>query len=59
MSDVSAFLSDRGWPQGFDRAIQDSKDRVAFRFVVVDNSRSMLKRDSHLVYDGDSKGSKV
>ena len=35
------------WPAGFAKTILDSKESVAFRFVVVDNSRSMLKRDGH------------
>ena len=32
------------WPAGFANVIVQSKETVAFRFVIVDNSRSMLKR---------------
>ena len=40
------------WPAGFANVIVQSKETVAFRFVIVDNSRSMLKRDGHrLVVD--------
>ena len=35
------------WPSGFANVIVQSKEAVAFRFVIVDNSRSMLKRDGH------------
>ena len=49
MGDLEDFLSSQGWPVGLQNAILESKKDVAFRFVVVDNSRSMLKRDYHEV----------
>ena len=49
MDDLEDFLISQGWPVGLQNAILQSKKDVAFRFVVVDNSRSMLKRDYHEV----------
>lgn len=52
MSAVHAFLEDKKWPLGFEGPILEVEDRVAFRYVVVDNSRSMMKRDHDIVPDG-------
>ena len=49
MENVKDFVARNRWPAGFAQSIMDSKDRVAFRFVVVDNSRSMLKQDGHRI----------
>jgi len=35
------------WPTGLAKTILDSKEVIATRFVIIDNSRSMLKRDGH------------
>ena len=58
MSDVHAFLEEKKWPLGFEGPILDVADKVAFRYVVVDNSRSMMKRDHEIVPD-DYKGAKA
>ena len=42
------------WPKGFAKCIIESKDAVAFRFVIVDNSRSMSKRDGHHLVKNDN-----
>ena len=34
-----------GWPAGLKKCIQDTRTHVAFRWCIVDNSRSMLSRD--------------
>ena len=47
MEDVKCFVSRSRWPTGFAECIMSSNDRVAYRFVVIDNSRSMLKQDGH------------
>lgn len=52
MSDVHAFLEEKKWPLGFEGPILDVADKVAFRYVVVDNSRSMMKRDHNIVPEG-------
>ena len=53
MGDLEDFLISQGWPVGIQNAILESKKDVAFRFIVVDNSRSMLKRDYHeVIRDG-------
>jgi DNA-binding transcriptional MerR regulator len=44
---LTEFMIKRKWPEGFRKAVSDSKNHVAFRFIVVDNSKSMLKRDGH------------
>ena len=44
---LEATMANNGWPRGFASAIMESTSIVAFRFVVVDNSRSMLKLDGH------------
>jgi hypothetical protein len=36
---LNELLAKDQWPVGFSKAILDSKESVAFRFVVVDNSR--------------------
>lgn len=46
------FLTTNGWPVGLQSAILGSKKHVAFRFIVVDNSRSMIKRESYDVMSG-------
>ena len=45
MENLTDFVAKNRWPAGFAKCVKDSKDRIAFRFVVVDNSRSMLKQD--------------
>lgn len=53
MTDIGDFLTAHGWPAGLETAIADSAKQVAYRFIVVDNSRSMLNRDSYdVVKDG-------
>lgn len=47
MDDLSTYIVEKNWPQGFKEAIVDSKLYFAQRFVIVDNSRSMLKCDGH------------
>ena len=47
MSSLDAVLQQNSWPIGFANVIVKSKDVVGMRFVIVDNSRSMLKRDGH------------
>lgn len=47
MDALTDFMIKRNWPKGFEKAVADSKNHVAFRFIVVDNSKSMLKRDGH------------
>ena len=37
---------------GFEGPVLEVAERVAYRFVVVDNSRSMMKRDHCLVPEG-------
>ena len=40
------------WPAGLSKAIIQSRSKTAFRFVILDNSKSMCKRDGHvIVYD--------
>ena len=44
------------WPAGFADTILQSKEHVACRFLIVDNSRSMLKNDGHrLIEKADGK----
>jgi hypothetical protein len=45
MANLKEFSAKKSWPIGFVKAIADSKEHIAFRFVIVDNSRSMLKQD--------------
>jgi hypothetical protein len=45
MANLKEFSAKKCWPIGFVKAIADSKEHIAFRFVIVDNSRSMLKQD--------------
>ena len=40
-------LGKHSWPAGFANVILQSKEKVAYRFLIVDNSRSMLKNDGH------------
>ena len=47
MSSLEAVLQANTWPLGFETCIVESKQIVNMRFVIVDNSRSMLKRDGH------------
>lgn len=47
MVNLRDFVIKNRWPIGFADSIMESRDRVAYRFVVVDNSRSMLKHDGH------------
>lgn len=47
MENLKDFTTKNRWPTGFAESIMESRDRVAYRFVVVDNSRSMLKHDGH------------
>jgi hypothetical protein len=47
MENLKDFVLKNRWPTGFADSIMESRDRVAYRFVVVDNSRSMLKHDGH------------
>ena len=47
MSSLQEVLAQHSWPIGFETCITQSKEIVAMRFVIVDNSRSMLKRDGH------------
>jgi hypothetical protein len=49
MTKIEDFLHENGWPKGFEKAIIDSKERVAFRYMVVDNSHSMKRRDCHQI----------
>lgn len=37
------------WPEGFASTIMNSKNHIAQRFVILNNSRVMLKRDSHIL----------
>jgi hypothetical protein len=46
MSSQEAMVKN-GLPAGLASTIVRSKSSIAFRFVVVDNSRSMLKLDGH------------
>ena len=43
------------WPIGFARVITQSKDVVAHRFVILDNSRSMLNLDAKIVIDDEDE----
>ena len=47
MEGVKCFVSRSRWPTGFAESIMISNDRVAYRFVLIDNSRSMLKQDGY------------
>ena len=47
MEGVESFVSRSRWPTGFAKSISDSKNRVAHRFVLIDNSCSMLKQDGY------------
>jgi hypothetical protein len=47
MENLKDFVMKNRWPTGFADSIMESRNRVAYRFVVVDNSRSMLKHDGH------------
>ena len=42
-----------GWPAGLIDTVVSSKNHIASRFVVVDNSRSMLNEDGHKLVDTD------
>ena len=44
------------WPMGFANVIVKSKDFVAMRFVIVDNSRSMLNEDGKKVIEDEDEG---
>ena len=51
-TDIDDFIKQARWPSGFAQLVRETRKQVAFRFVVVDNSRSMLKHDGHrIVYD--------
>ena len=43
------------WPVAFSKCISESKKFVAFRYVIVDNSRSMLKRDGRRLIEDVNK----
>ena len=43
---------DLGWPSGLNKIFIDSNEHIDLRFVIIDNSRSMLKRDSHMLMGG-------
>ena len=45
MEGVESFVSRSRWPTGFAESILDSSGRVAYRILLVDDSRSMLKQD--------------
>lgn len=50
MSNIEEFLCENGWPKGIQKAVMNSKDRVAFRYIVVDNSHSMRRRYCHQIF---------
>ena len=53
MVDLVELVCSHMWPKGFAKCIIEAKNYVAFRFIIVDNSRSMSKEDGHqLVNDG-------
>ena len=47
MENLKDFVGKNRWPPGFAQSIMASKDDIGFRFVIVDDSRSMLKHDGH------------
>lgn len=49
MENLKDFVCKNRWPAGFAQSIMSSKDHIGFRFVIVDDSRSMLKQDGHRV----------
>ena len=54
LEQLNGLLESEKWPTGFGKTILDSKDQVAFRFVIIDNSRSMLKKDGHRLTSDDA-----
>ena len=51
-TDIDDFIKQARWPSGFAKLVKETRNQIAFRFVIVDNSRSMLKHDGHrIVYD--------
>ena len=40
------------WPSGLVRTIKKSKDTIAHRFIILDNSQSMLTNDGRQMIDG-------
>ena len=47
MNQIDEVVSDFKWPKLFGRFIAASKDNLTSSYVILDNSRSMVKRDGH------------
>ena len=47
--ELTQYLSSKGYPSGFGWWIGKTKDTVFGRYIIVDNSRSMLTRDGQLL----------
>lgn len=49
MDKLRDVVSGYKWPAGFADSIMNSKNHIAYRFIILNNSKVMLKRDSHLL----------
>lgn len=53
MASVEDLATTFGWPAGLADTVVKSNDTIAFRFVLVDNSRSMVNIDGHQLLDNE------
>ena len=49
--ELTQYLTAQRYPSGFGLWIGETKDTVFGRYIIVDNSRSMLTRDGHLLVE--------
>ena len=49
MKQLTSFLDARQWPLGIARYITSLNNEVMIRYIVIDNSRSMLNKDGRLL----------
>ena len=49
---VQQRLEESGWPSGIGKTFLESNEHIGLRFIIIDNSRSMLKRDAHRLIGG-------
>ena len=49
---VQHSLVANGWPSGLGKTFMESNEHIDLRFVIIDNSRSMLKREAHRLIGG-------
>lgn len=49
MEKLQSLVKGYKWPDGFADTIANSKNHIAHRFLILNNSSAMLKKDSHLL----------